>query len=204
MSDLSGGTPLWLVQPGPGAGIIGAFAKAGAPVVAVAPTGPASRAGHHEPRHPDRGRGCGRCDGGAEPAGPVRAAGAHCRRRRQTRDASAPGPDVGDVLRQLAHRRQDRLHLAARATAAAAAAWQQGVVVSSGATINGSPASSGGYAGSKATQRCTAGELESRGGGLDLTVTTVLSRMTPCEDVGRRGCHRSDPTHDGRDKETPL
>jgi hypothetical protein len=63
--------------------------------------------------HPDRGGGCGRRDGSAEPAGPVRAGGSHPRRRRQPCDASASVPDVGDVLRQLACRRQDRVHLAA-------------------------------------------------------------------------------------------
>ena len=62
------------------------------------------------------------------------------------------------------------------------------VVVSSGAAINGSPAS-GGYAGSKATQRFIAGyaQDESRRAGLDITVTAVLPRMTPFGEVGRRG-----------------
>ncbi|MDT5348288.1 MAG: 3-oxoacyl-[acyl-carrier protein] reductase [Mycobacterium sp.] len=62
------------------------------------------------------------------------------------------------------------------------------VVVSSGAAINGSPAS-GGYAGSKATQRFIAGyaQEESRRASLDITVTAVLPRMTPFGDVGRRG-----------------
>src|SRR5688572_3629717 len=62
------------------------------------------------------------------------------------------------------------------------------VVVSSGAAINGSPAS-GGYAGSKATQRFISGyaQDESRRAGLDITVTAVLPRMTPFGEVGRRG-----------------
>jgi NAD(P)-dependent dehydrogenase (short-subunit alcohol dehydrogenase family) len=62
------------------------------------------------------------------------------------------------------------------------------VVVSSGAAINGSPAS-GGYAGSKATQRFIAGytQEESRRAGLDITVTAVLPRMTPFGEVGRLG-----------------
>ena len=62
------------------------------------------------------------------------------------------------------------------------------VVVSSGAAINGSPAS-GGYAGSKATQRFLAGyaQEESRRAGLDLTVTAVLPTMTPFGEVGRQG-----------------
>ena len=62
------------------------------------------------------------------------------------------------------------------------------VVISSGAAINGSPAS-GGYAGSKATQRFIAGyaQDESRRAGLGITVTAVMPRMTPFGDVGRRG-----------------
>jgi NAD(P)-dependent dehydrogenase (short-subunit alcohol dehydrogenase family) len=61
------------------------------------------------------------------------------------------------------------------------------VVVSSGAAINGSPAS-GGYAGSKATQRFLAGyaQEESRRVGLDLTVTAVLPTMTPFGEVAGR------------------
>jgi len=62
------------------------------------------------------------------------------------------------------------------------------VVVSSGAAVNGSPAS-GGYAGAKATQRFIAdyAQEESRRAGLDITVTTVLPRMTPSGEVGRQG-----------------
>lgn len=62
------------------------------------------------------------------------------------------------------------------------------IVVSSGAAINGSPAS-GGYAGAKATQRFIAAyaQEESRRAGLDITVTAVMPRMTPYGDVGRRG-----------------
>ena len=62
------------------------------------------------------------------------------------------------------------------------------VVVSSGAAVNGSPAS-GGYAGAKATQRFIAAyaQEESRRAGLDITVTAVMPRMTPLGDVGRRG-----------------
>jgi NAD(P)-dependent dehydrogenase (short-subunit alcohol dehydrogenase family) len=62
------------------------------------------------------------------------------------------------------------------------------VVVSSGAAINGSPAS-GGYAGAKATQRFLAAytQEEADRAGLDLTVTSVMPRMTPYGAVGRRG-----------------
>jgi NAD(P)-dependent dehydrogenase (short-subunit alcohol dehydrogenase family) len=62
------------------------------------------------------------------------------------------------------------------------------VVMSSGAAINGSPAS-GGYAGSKATQRCIAAyaQEEARRAGLDITVTAIMPRMTPYGDVGKTG-----------------
>jgi NAD(P)-dependent dehydrogenase (short-subunit alcohol dehydrogenase family) len=62
------------------------------------------------------------------------------------------------------------------------------VVISSGAAINGSPVS-GGYAGSKATQRFIAGyaQEESDRGGLGITVTAVMPRMTPLGEVGKRG-----------------
>lgn len=62
------------------------------------------------------------------------------------------------------------------------------VVVSSGAAINGSPAS-GGYAGAKATQRFIAAyaQDESSRAGLGITVTSVMPSMTPHGDVGRRG-----------------
>jgi NAD(P)-dependent dehydrogenase (short-subunit alcohol dehydrogenase family) len=62
------------------------------------------------------------------------------------------------------------------------------VVVSSGAAINGSPAS-GGYAGAKATQRFLADYAhdESRRAGLGITVTAVMPSMTPFGDVGRQG-----------------
>jgi NAD(P)-dependent dehydrogenase (short-subunit alcohol dehydrogenase family) len=62
------------------------------------------------------------------------------------------------------------------------------VVMSSGAAVNGSPAS-GGYAGAKATQRFIAAyaQEESRRAGRDITVTAVMPRMTPLGDVGRRG-----------------
>jgi NAD(P)-dependent dehydrogenase (short-subunit alcohol dehydrogenase family) len=62
------------------------------------------------------------------------------------------------------------------------------VVVSSGAAVNGSPAS-GGYAGAKATQRFIAAYAreESDRAGLGITVTAVLPRMTPAGGVGEEG-----------------
>jgi len=62
------------------------------------------------------------------------------------------------------------------------------IVVSSGAAVNGSPAS-GGYAGAKATQRFIADYArdEARRAGLGIIVTAVLPRMTPAGEVGRSG-----------------
>ncbi|BBX07377.1 short-chain dehydrogenase [Mycolicibacterium aichiense] len=62
------------------------------------------------------------------------------------------------------------------------------VIVSSGAALNGSPLS-GGYAGSKATQRFIAqyAQRESERSGLGIIFTTVMPRMTPAGDVGRAG-----------------
>jgi 3-oxoacyl-[acyl-carrier protein] reductase len=94
--------------------------------------------------------------------------------------------------------------LPARGTDQAAAAWQQVVVVSSGAAINGSPAS-GGYAGAKATQRFIAAyaQEESRRAGLDITVTAVMPRMSPFADVGRRSV-RAYAARSGQTEETYL
>src|SRR5919197_1537423 len=60
------------------------------------------------------------------------------------------------------------------------------VVFSSGAALGGSPLS-GGYAGAKATQRFITAyaQDESKRAGLDITVTSVLPRMTPLTDLGR-------------------
>jgi NAD(P)-dependent dehydrogenase (short-subunit alcohol dehydrogenase family) len=62
------------------------------------------------------------------------------------------------------------------------------VVVSSGAAVNGSPVS-GGYAGSKATQRFIASyaDVESQRLGLGITVNAVLPKITPFGDVGKFG-----------------
>src|SRR6266498_1184523 len=60
------------------------------------------------------------------------------------------------------------------------------VVVSSGAAMNGSPLS-GGYAGAKATQRFITGyaQDEANRAGLDITFTAVLPRFAPLTGVGR-------------------
>jgi NAD(P)-dependent dehydrogenase (short-subunit alcohol dehydrogenase family) len=60
------------------------------------------------------------------------------------------------------------------------------VVISSGAALTGSPLS-GGYAGAKATQRFIAGyaQEEATRASRDITVTSVLPRLTPLTDLGR-------------------
>jgi NAD(P)-dependent dehydrogenase (short-subunit alcohol dehydrogenase family) len=78
------------------------------------------------------------------------------------------------------------------------------VVVSSGAAVNGSPAS-GGYAGAKATQRFIADYArdEARRAGLGITVTAVLPRMTPAGEVGRSGI-RAYAARDGQTEQEYL
>ena len=62
------------------------------------------------------------------------------------------------------------------------------VVISSGAALFGSP-ESGGYAGSKATQRFIAeyAQEEAERAGLDISVTAVMPKMTPLGEVGKLG-----------------
>lgn len=59
------------------------------------------------------------------------------------------------------------------------------IVFSSGAALNGSPLS-GGYAGSKATQRFITGYArdEAQRAGLDITFTAILPQLTPMTDLG--------------------
>jgi NAD(P)-dependent dehydrogenase (short-subunit alcohol dehydrogenase family) len=78
------------------------------------------------------------------------------------------------------------------------------IVMSSGAAVNGSPAS-GGYAGAKATQRFIAAyaQDESRRAGLGITVTAVMPRMTPLGDVGMQGV-RAYAARDGLTEEAYL
>jgi NAD(P)-dependent dehydrogenase (short-subunit alcohol dehydrogenase family) len=60
------------------------------------------------------------------------------------------------------------------------------IVISSGAALNGSPLS-GGYAGAKATQRFITAyaQDEANRGGLEITFTAVFPRITPLTDLGR-------------------
>lgn len=190
MTDMSGRTTVVVgASRGLGRGIAGAFAEAGAPVIAVARSGPAL----------------------AE----LVATSANIR----TEIADAVDETVAwnlldqyepEVLVLVAGANPVMRPLQDQTWATFSVNWQTDVkiaftwlrealmkplrpgsrviVVSSGAAINGSPAS-GGYAGAKATQRFIAAyaQEESRRAGLDITVTAVMPRMTPYGDVGRRG-----------------
>lgn len=190
MSDLSGRTTIVVgASRGLGRGIARSFAEAGAPVVAVARTGPAL----------------------AELAttfSNIRAEVA------DAADATVAGslldqykPEVlilvagaNPVVRPLQHQTWETFSINWQTDVKIAFTWlreallkplspgSRVVVISSGAAINGSPAS-GGYAGAKATQRFIAeyAQDESRRAGLDITVTAVMPRMTPFGDVGKQG-----------------
>ena len=190
MSDLSGRTTVVVgASRGLGRGIAHAFAEAGAPVVAVARSGPAL----------------------------AELAATSANIRTEVADAAdatvAPRlldqhePEVlvlvagaNPVMRPLQDLTWETFSVNWHADVKIAFTWlreallkplppgSRVVVVSSGAAINGSPAS-GGYAGAKATHRFIAeyAQEESRRAGLDITVTAVMPRMTPFGDVGRQG-----------------
>jgi NAD(P)-dependent dehydrogenase (short-subunit alcohol dehydrogenase family) len=189
-SDLSDKTTVVVgASRGLGRGIASAFAQAGAPVVAVARTGAAL----------------------------AELAATNSTLRTEVADATDEGvawdlleqfdPQVlilvagaNPVMRPLQHQTWETFSVNWNTDVKIAFNWLREallkplspgtrvVVVSSGAAINGSPAS-GGYAGSKATQRFIAGyaQDESHRAGLGVTVTAVMPRMTPLGDVGKRG-----------------
>jgi NAD(P)-dependent dehydrogenase (short-subunit alcohol dehydrogenase family) len=190
MSDLSDGTTVVVgASRGLGRGIARAFGEAGAPVVAVARTGSAL----------------------------AELAATSANIEIEIADATDPtlawslldhyAPDVlilvagaNPVMRPLQHQTWETFSANWHSDVKIAFTWlreallkplrpgSRVVVISSGAAINGSPAS-GGYAGSKATQRFIAGyaQEESRRAGLGITITAVMPRMSPFAGVGRRG-----------------
>jgi NAD(P)-dependent dehydrogenase (short-subunit alcohol dehydrogenase family) len=189
-SDLSGRTAVVVgASRGLGRGIASAFAKAGAAVVAVARTASAL----------------------------AELATTNANIRTEVADAADPAvawnlldqydPEVlivvagaNPVMRPLQHQTWETFSVNWNTDVKIAFHWlreallkplspgSRVVVVSSGAAINGSPAS-GGYAGSKATQRFISGyaQDEAHRAGLDIAVTAVMPRMTPLGDVGKRG-----------------
>jgi NAD(P)-dependent dehydrogenase (short-subunit alcohol dehydrogenase family) len=207
MSDLSGRTTVVVgASRGLGRGIARAFAEAGAPVVAVARTGPAlaelattSANIRTEVADAADATVASRLLDQYEPEVLILVAGAN------------------PVMRPLQDQTWETFSVNWHTDVKIAFTWlreallkplppgSRVVVVSSGAAINGSPAS-GGYAGSKATQRFIAGyaQDESRRAGLDITVTTVMpTTMTPFGDVGRLGV-RGYAARGGRTEEAYL
>src|ERR1700731_2524904 len=190
MNDLSSRTTIVVgASRGLGRGIAVAFADAGAPVVAVARTGPAlAELAGASPNITAEG---------ADAAHPATAGSLLDHYEPQVLILVA---GANPVMRPLQHQTWETFSVNWHTDVKIVFTWlreallqplQTGsrvVVMSSGAAINGSPAS-GGYAGSKATQRFIAGyaQDEARRAGLDITVTAVLPRMTPFGDVGRRG-----------------
>jgi NAD(P)-dependent dehydrogenase (short-subunit alcohol dehydrogenase family) len=190
MSELSGRTTVVVgASRGLGRGIAHAFGEAGAPVVAVARSGPAL----------------------------AELAATSANIRAEVADAADATvawnlvdqykPEIlilvagaNPVMRPLHHQTWETFSANWHTDVKIAFTWlreallkpmppgSKVVVVSSGAAINGSPVS-GGYAGAKATQRFIAGyaQDESRRAGLDITVTAIMPKMTPFGDVGRRG-----------------
>jgi NAD(P)-dependent dehydrogenase (short-subunit alcohol dehydrogenase family) len=206
MSDLSGKTTVVVgASRGLGRGIAAAFAEANAAVVAVARTGSAL----------------------------AELAATSANIRTEVADAADPTaawsllnhyePQIlvlvagaNPVMRALQHQTWETFSVNWHTDVKIAFTWlreallqplpagSKVVVISSGAAINGSPAS-GGYAGSKATQRFIAeyAQEESRRAGLDITVTAVMPRMTPLGEVGRRGI-RAYAARAGQAEETFL
>ena len=190
MSDLSDRTTLVVgASRGLGRGIALAFDEAGAPVVAVARSRPAL----------DELATLGR-NIQVEVADAANATNAwHLMDRHQPQILIIVA-GANPVMRSLQHQTWETFSANWQTDVKIAFTWlreallqplppgSRVIVVSSGAAINGSPAS-GGYAGAKATQRFIAGyaQEESRRAGLGITVTAIMPRMTPFGDVGRRG-----------------
>jgi NAD(P)-dependent dehydrogenase (short-subunit alcohol dehydrogenase family) len=184
MSDLSGRTTIVVgASRGLGRGIATAFAEAGAPVVAVSRTTPASPDGAIRAELADAGDATvpAALLDRYEPDAVILAAGAtpHMRPlQQQTWETFSVNwqTDVRIAFHWLREVLLKPLRPGGRV-----------VVVSSGAAVNGSPLS-GGYAGAKATQRFITGyaQDEAERAGLDITFSTVLPRMTPLTDLGRQ------------------
>lgn len=190
MSDLSDRTTVVVgASRGLGRGIALAFDEAGAPVIAVARSTSAL----------DEVVAAGK-NIQAEPADATDATTAWSLLDRHRPQVLVLVAGANPVMRSLQHQSWETFSANWNADVKIAFTWlreallqplmpgSRVIVISSGAAVNGSPAS-GGYAGAKATQRFIAGyaQEESRRGGLDITVTAVMPRMTPFGDVGRRG-----------------
>jgi NAD(P)-dependent dehydrogenase (short-subunit alcohol dehydrogenase family) len=189
MSDLSNRTTVVGASRGLGRGIASAFAEAGAPVVAVARTGPAlADLATTSPNIR------------TEVADATDATVTSSLLDQYQPEVLILVAGANPAMRPLQDHTWDTFSVNWHTDVKIAFTWLREalltplppgsriVVMSSGAAINGSPAS-GGYAGSKATQRFIAdyAQEESRRAGLDITVTAMMPRMTPFGDVGRSG-----------------
>lgn len=190
MSDLSGNTTLVVgASRGLGRGIARAFAEAGAPVVAVARSGPALAE-----------LATTNANIRAEVADATDATAAWRLLDQYNPRVLILVAGAVPVTHSLQHHTWETFSVNWHTDVKVAFTWlreallkplspgSRVVVMSSGAAINGSPAS-GGYAGAKATQQFIAAyaQEESRRAGLDITVTAVMPRMTPLGEVGRQG-----------------
>jgi NAD(P)-dependent dehydrogenase (short-subunit alcohol dehydrogenase family) len=191
MSDLSARTTVVVgASRGLGRGIAHAFAEAGAPVVAVARTGPALA--DLATTNPNIR---------TEVADAADSTVASSLLSRYKPEILILVAGANPVMRPLQDQTWETFSVNWHADVKITFTWlreallkplapgSRVVVVSSAAAINGSPVS-GGYAGSKATQRFIAryAQDESRRAGLDITVTAVMpNTMTPFGDVGKLG-----------------
>jgi NAD(P)-dependent dehydrogenase (short-subunit alcohol dehydrogenase family) len=206
MSDLSDRTTVVVgASRGLGRGIAHAFAEAGAPVVAVARTSPALAE-----------LATTNANIRTEVADATDATAAWSLLDQYEPDVLILVAGANPAMRALQHQTWETFSVNWHTDVKIAFTWlreallkplpsgSRVVVVSSGAAINGSPAS-GGYAGSKATQRFIAeyAQDESRRAGLDITVTAVMPRMTPFGDVGKRGA-RAYAARNGQTEEEYL
>jgi NAD(P)-dependent dehydrogenase (short-subunit alcohol dehydrogenase family) len=188
MNDLSGKTTVVVgASRGLGGGIARAFAEAGAPVVAVARTGPALAE-----------LAATRANIRPEVADAADATAARTLLDRFAPEALILVAGANPVLRPLQDQTWETFSVNWQTDVRIAFHWlrealvrplrpgSRVVVISSGAALAGSPLS-GGYAGAKATQRFLTGyaQGEAKRAGLDITFTAVLPRLTPLTDVGR-------------------
>jgi len=188
MSDvLSRTTVVVGASRGLGRGITRAFAEAGAPVVAVARTGPAlAELAATSPNIQ------------IEVVDAAEATVAGSLLDRYEPEVVILVAGASPVMRPLQHQTWETFSVNWHADVRIAFHWLRAallkplrpgsrvVVISSGAALAGSPLS-GGYAGAKATQRLITGyaQEEAERAGLSMTFTTVLPRITPLTDLGR-------------------
>ena len=188
MSDLSGRTTVVVgASRGLGRGITRAFAAAGAPVVAVARTGPALAE-----------LATTSASIRTEVADAADASVAWSLLDRYEPEVLILVAGANPVMRPLQHQTWETFSANWQTDVRMTFNWLREalllplrpgsriIVMSSGAALKGSPLS-GGYAGAKATQRFITAYArdEAERAGLGITFTAVLPRITPVTDLGR-------------------